>query len=84
MNAVEDITAMATKLAEFPPLKLADRACAVASGSTQALVRVVKGTQDLLFDNHYFNLHQAQLLAEGWVVYEDIREEALNLPTAAY
>lgn len=57
----------------FPPLTLSDRSCAVSSLSTQALVRVVKGKQDLLFDSHSFNKYQASLIAEGWSVYEDIR-----------
>ena len=68
--------------AVFPPLKPADRSCAVPSA--QALVRVVKGTRDLLFDGHSFTQHEAKLIADGWTVYEDIRATALNLPTAAY
>lgn len=68
----------------FPALTLADRSDAAASGAVQGLVRVVRGVQDLVFDNHSFNEHQAKLIADGWTVYEDIREEALNPPTAAY
>lgn len=62
------------EIAVFPPLKLTDRSCAMGSGSTQALVRVVKGTRDLLFDGHSYAKYQAQLIADGWTVYEDIRE----------
>lgn len=56
----------------FPPLLLADRSDAVPSA--QALVRVVRGSQDLLLDGHTYNKSQAQLIAEGWTVYEDVRE----------
>ena len=56
----------------WPPLKLADRSCAVPSA--QALVRVVHGRSDLLFDGHSFAKHEANLIADGWTVYEDIRE----------
>ena len=68
----------------FPPLTLADRCCATASGSTQALVRVVKGTKDLMFSGHAFAKHEATLIADGWTVYEDIRATAFEKPVAAY
>ncbi|MCA1841243.1 MAG: hypothetical protein ABR585_12880 [Gemmatimonadaceae bacterium] len=60
----------------FPPLKQADRSCAIPTA--QALVRVVRGPYDLLFCAHSFTKHEAQLIADGWTVYEDIREQALN------
>jgi len=83
MTTVADtVTNAATKLAQFPPLKPADRSDAVPSA--QALVRVVKGTKDLLLDGHSYTKHEADLIADGWSVYEDIREVALNKPTAAY
>jgi hypothetical protein len=66
----------------FPPLKPADRSDAVPSA--QALVRVVKGTKDLLLDGHSYTKYEADLIADGWTVFEDIREVALNKPTAAY
>lgn len=75
MNDILAVTASSNvETHVFPPLTLADRSCAVSSLSTQALVRVVKGKQDLLFDSHHFNTHQATLIAEGWTVYEDIRD----------
>jgi hypothetical protein len=70
--------------AVFPPLTLADRSDAMASGSTQALVRVVKGAKDLILDGHSYHRYEADLIANGWTVHEDIREVALNKPTAAY
>jgi len=66
----------------FPPLKPADRSDAVPSA--QALVRVVKGAQDLLLDGHSYHKHEADLIAEGWTLYEDIRDIADNKPVAAY
>lgn len=82
MSTVTDVTPGTAQAAIFPPLKPADRSDAVPSA--QALVRVVKGTKDLLLDGHSFTKHEADLIADGWVIYEDIREVALNLPTAAY
>ena len=70
--------------AVFPPLTLADRCCATSSGAAQALVRVVKGTKDLMLSGHAFSLHEAKLLADGWSVYEDIRVTAEEKPMAAY
>lgn len=72
----------AASAALFPPLKPADRSDAVPSA--QALVRVVKGDRDLLLDGHSYTKHEADLIADGWSVYEDIREVALNKPVAAY
>lgn len=83
-TVMEDLTGAATKVAQYPPLTLADRCCAVASGSTQALVRVVKGNKDLLFSGHHFEKNQAQLIADGWTIYEDARKTASEKPTAAY
>lgn len=83
MTTVEEtITQTASKLALFPPLTLADRSDAVPSA--QALVRIVKGTQDLLLDGHSFNKHEAELIADGWLIYEDIRATAFEKPVAAY
>lgn len=78
------VTPDAVETYVFPPLTLADRSCAMASGSTQALVRVVKGRQELLLDGHSYASYEAVLLASGWTVYEDIRETAENKPVAAY
>jgi len=83
-TVAEDLFGAATKLAQFPKLTLADRSCAVASGAVQALVRVVKGTQELLFDGHSFAKHEADLIADGWTVYEDVRATAFEKPMAAY
>lgn len=82
MSTVTDITSGTAQAAVFPPLKPADRSDAVPSA--QALVRVVKGHQDLLLDGHSYTKHEATLIADGWTVYEDIREVALNKPVAAY
>lgn len=68
----------------FPPLTLADRSDASASRAVQALVRIVKGPRDLLLDGHTFSKNEADLIADGWTVYEDIRETASNGTTAAY
>lgn len=68
----------------LPGLTHADRSDAVASGAVQALVRVVKGKQELLLDNHSFNLHQAALIVQGWTVAEDIREAVLYPPKTAF
>ena len=82
MSTVTDVNPSPAQAAVFPPLKPADRSDAVPSA--QALVRVMKGSQDLLLDGHSYTKHEADLIADGWSVYEDIREVALNLPTAAY
>jgi hypothetical protein len=75
MNDILAVTAAPdTEKHVFPPLTLSDRSCAVSSLSTQALVRVVKGKQDLLFDKHTFEKFQATLIGQGWTVYEDIRD----------
>lgn len=68
----------------FTPLTHADRSDACASGAVQALVRVVKGKKELLFDSHSYNIHQAALIAQGWSVAEDIREAVLNPPKTAF
>lgn len=68
----------------FPPLNALDRSDCYASGSVQALVRVVKDGKDLLFDGHSYAKHEATLIGQGWEVVEDRRELAENLPTAAY
>jgi hypothetical protein len=82
MSTVTDVTPSTAEAALFPPLKPADRSDAVPSA--QALVRVVKGTKDLLLDGHSYNKYEATLFASGWSVYEDIREVAENKPVAAY
>ena len=84
MSTITAFPDTASEMHVFPPLKLSDRSCAMASGSTQALVRVVKGNQDLLLDGHSYATYEAILLASGWTVYEDIRETAENKPVAAY
>jgi hypothetical protein len=68
----------------FPPLTNADRSDAYASGAVQALVRVAKAGQDLLFDKHAFDKHEATLIGQGWEVIEDVREAVLNPPKTAY
>lgn len=55
----------------FPPLTTADRSC--ANPSAQALVRVAKGSTDLLFDGHAYALAEAALIGDGWIMVEDIR-----------
>jgi hypothetical protein len=82
MNTVSNVDHSTAEVAVFPALLPADRSDAVPSA--QALVRVVKGTKDLLLDGHSYNKHQAELIADGWTVYEDIREIAENKPVAAY
>lgn len=69
---------------QFAPINAADRSDAYASGAVAALVRVVKDGKDLLFDGHSFAKHEPALIASGWSVVEDVREQAQNLPTAAY
>lgn len=71
-------------LKEFGFLNNADRSDAYASGAVQALVRVAKGRQDLLFDKHSFDKHEAALIGAGWQVVEDVREAVLNPPKTAY
>lgn len=68
----------------FPPLTHSDRSDAYASGAVQALVRVVKGSQDLILDGHSFHKHEAELMADGWTVRDDNREHSHNKPVAAY
>lgn len=68
----------------FPALNHADRSDAHASGSVQALVRVVKDGRDLLLDGHAFVKHEPALIASGWNVAEDIREAVLNPPKTAF
>lgn len=82
MSTATDVTPNTAEAALYPPLKPADRSDAVPSA--QALVRVVKGAQDLLLDGHSYHKHEADLIADGWTVYEDIREVAENKPVAAY
>lgn len=82
MSTVTDINTSTIEAAVFPALLPADRSDAVPSA--QALVRVVKGTKDLLLDGHSYTKHEAELIADGWTVYEDIREVANNKPVAAY
>lgn len=66
----------------FPSLTAADRSDAHASGSVQALVRVVseKTGLDLLLDKHSFDKSQASLIAQGFVVVQDVRDAVLNPP----
>lgn len=68
----------------FPPLNALDRSDACASGAVQGLVRVAKDAQDLVFDNHTYNKHEAALLVDGWTVVEDVREAVLNPPRTDY
>lgn len=83
MNVTKASPVSTAPVADFPPLVLADRSCAVASRAAQAVVRVVKGNQDLMFDSHNFNKHQASLIAAGWMVFEDIREVNATKPGAS-
>ena len=82
MTATEMLTNEGVR--QFAPLNAADRSDAYASGAVQALVRVEKGGKDLLFDGHSYSKHEPALIASGWTVVEDNREQAQNLPTAAY
>lgn len=68
----------------FAPLKTADRSDAYASGAVQALVRVTKGSKELLLDGHSYAKHEAALIGQGWAVQEDVREAVLNPPKSAY
>lgn len=67
---------------EFPPLTHADR-CDGAR-SAQGLVRLVRGTQDLVLSGHYFEASEAALIGAGWEVYEDIRDAVLNPPKSTF
>lgn len=78
------VIATQTEITTFTPLKTADRSDAYASGAVQALVRVVKGSKELLLDGHSYNKHEAALIGSGWVVQEDVREAVLNPPKTAY
>lgn len=82
MTATEMLTNEGVR--QFAPLNAADRSDAYASGAVQALVRVEKGGKDLLLDGHSYVKHEPALIASGWTVVEDNREQAQNLPTAAY
>ena len=82
MTATEMLTNEGVR--QFAPLNHADRSDAYASGAVQALVRVEKGGNDLLLDGHSYATHEPALIASGWTVVEDNREQAQNLPTAAY
>ncbi len=81
MSTITPSPSVSVETHVFPALTLADRSCAVGSRSTQALVRVVKGSQDLLFDKHNFEKYEATLISQGWTVYEDIR--ASLMPSVA-
>lgn len=76
MTATELLTDNGVR--QFAPLTHADRSDAYASGSVQALVRVVKDGRDLLLDAHSYAKHEPALIASGWVVVEDVREAVLN------
>jgi hypothetical protein len=67
---------------DFPPLTGSDRCD--GTYTAQALVRLVRGCQDILLSAHYFNQSEAELLISGWTVYEDIREAVLNPPKTAF
>lgn len=73
-----------TTVPAFPEITHADRSDAYASGAVQALVRVAKGGQDLLFDGHAFAQHEPALIASGWIVVEDARDKFLNPPKTAF
>ncbi len=81
MNTVVPSTSVSVDTHVFPALALADRSDTSASGAVQGLVRVVKGSQDLLFDKHNFEKYEATLISQGWAVYEDIRD-TLNVTPA--
>jgi hypothetical protein len=68
----------------FLHLTAQDRSDAYASGAVQALVRVAKGSQDLLFDKHSYDKHEAALIGQGWEVIEDVREAVLNPPKTSF
>jgi hypothetical protein len=72
----------AAKTPTYPPLTAADRCD--GTRTAQALVRLVRGKQDMLLSAHYFNKAEATLIGAGWVVYEDIREAVLNPPKTTY
>lgn len=66
----------------YPPLNALDRCD--GNYSSQALVRLVRGNQDLCLSAHYFNQAELTLISQGWMIYEDIREAVLNPPKTAY
>ena len=82
MTTVTPAEALIVDAVVYTPLKPADRSDAISSA--QALVRIFKGKQDLLLDGHSYHKHEADLVADGWAIYEDIREIAENKPVAAY
>lgn len=52
--------------------------------SSQALVRLVRGTQDMCFSAHYFEKVEDGFIKAGWKIHEDIREAVLNPPKTSY
>lgn len=81
---MSDVLTAVVNTPVFPPLKTADRSDAYASGAVQALVRVVKGSKELILDGHSYSKHEAALIGQGWAVAEDVREAVLNPPKSAF
>lgn len=82
MSITEAVTSAAPTVPSFPPLNGSDRCD--GTRTAQALVRLVRGEQDLLLSAHYFNKAEATLIGAGWTIYEDIREAVLNPPKTAF
>jgi hypothetical protein len=68
-----DAAAIFPTVAFFEPLKTADR-CDHACPA-QALVRVVKGTLELLYCGHHMGVAEVGLLLQGFTIESDIRTE---------
>jgi hypothetical protein len=63
----------------FPALTMSTRCDATASGSEQAVVKVVKDNKELNLCSHHAYKHEIILGVEGWIVREDIRATAINV-----
>lgn len=72
---------------QFPELTMLDTCdpCGYTDGVAvaRAYVRVVKDGKDLLFCGHHFVKHGGDLLAGGWTVHEDRREQLDVKPGAS-
>lgn len=82
MSITEAVTSTEPQIPAYPPLNGSDRCD--GTRTAQALVRLVRGQQDLLLSAHYFNKAEATLIGAGWMVYEDIREAVLNPEPTAF
>ena len=58
----------------YKPLSSLDL-CDRDNGGAQAYVRLGKGNQDLLLCKHHFELHELALLAQGFTVLQDTRDQ---------